>query len=251
MGDVLLRDPWFHRIDGTLIENTAVEDEFVLIRARSASVRAGCPDCGVVPQQVHSRHLHRPADSAVAGRPVVIGLHVRRFRCGERARPRTTFTEQIEGLTFRPPSAKLRAEQGASVSSRDAGGPGRLATGQSTEGQDEPAVAPSIHRPADPWRRVANWLKDHSGVEVICRRGQAPQPGHRAPAARHLIPIRITSPSSSADTTATSGVARNSNSSRHSMTSFTTRHRQPSPGRSRLFSGNLRRANTEINSHTE
>ncbi len=71
---------------------------------------------------------------------------------------------------------------------------------------------------------------------------QTPQPGHRAPAARHLIPIRIASPCSSADTTATSGADRNSSSSKRRMTSFTAQNCQPRHGGGRLFSGDLSRS---------
>ena len=36
----------------------------------------------------------------VGGRPVVIELQVRRFRCCERICPQATFAEQVDGLTF-------------------------------------------------------------------------------------------------------------------------------------------------------
>src|SRR3954454_2484666 len=48
-----------------------------------------------------------------------------------------------------------------------------------------------------------------------------PQPGHSAPADLRVIPTQIASPSSSADTTATSGSDRNRSSSIQSSTSFT------------------------------
>lgn len=101
MGDVLLQDLWFHRFQDVLIENVAVDGEFVLVRARATAGLADCPDCGVMSSRVHSRYVRRLADNAVGGRPVVIELQVRRFRCGEAACPRATFAEQISGLTFR------------------------------------------------------------------------------------------------------------------------------------------------------
>jgi transposase len=51
--------------------------------------------------RVHSRYVRRLSDTAVAGRPVVIELQVRRFRCRERACRQATFAEQVDGLTFR------------------------------------------------------------------------------------------------------------------------------------------------------
>ncbi|GAA3126943.1 hypothetical protein GCM10010521_11800 [Streptomyces rameus] len=51
--------------------------------------------------RVHSRYVRRLADTAVAGRPVVIELQVRRFRCRDRACRQATFVEQVDGLTVR------------------------------------------------------------------------------------------------------------------------------------------------------
>ncbi|MFF1918897.1 transposase family protein [Streptomyces sp. NPDC058239] len=59
-----------------------------------------CPACGTTSARVHSRYVRRLADSAVGGRPVVIELRVRRFRCRQGACPQKTFAEQVEGLTF-------------------------------------------------------------------------------------------------------------------------------------------------------
>lgn len=101
MRDVLLQDLWFHRVDEVQIEEVAVDSECVRVRARAVAVRVGCPGCGMLSSRVHSRYVRRLADNAVGGRPVVIELQVRRFRCGELACPRATFAEQISGLTFR------------------------------------------------------------------------------------------------------------------------------------------------------
>jgi hypothetical protein len=50
---------------------------------------------------VHSRYQRRLADSAVAGRRVVLHLGVRRFFCEDPDCPARTFTEQLTGLTTR------------------------------------------------------------------------------------------------------------------------------------------------------
>nr|WP_306948813.1 transposase family protein [Streptomyces sp. B4I13] len=63
--------------------------------------QAACPACGTLSARVHSRYVRRLADGAVGGRPVLIALQVRRFRCGERACEQATFAEQVDGLTFR------------------------------------------------------------------------------------------------------------------------------------------------------
>jgi len=41
------------------------------------------------------------ADGAAAGRPVLISLRVRRFRCGQDRCPAVTFAEQADGLSVR------------------------------------------------------------------------------------------------------------------------------------------------------
>lgn len=50
---------------------------------------------------MHSRYVRRLADGAVGGRPVLIELKVRRFRCGQHPCRQATFAEQVDGLTVR------------------------------------------------------------------------------------------------------------------------------------------------------
>jgi transposase len=73
----------------------------VEIWGRVAAGTAGCPSCGRVVSQVHSRYQRHLDDTAVAGQPVVIHLTVRRFFCPASGCPRRTFAEQVPGLTCR------------------------------------------------------------------------------------------------------------------------------------------------------
>ncbi len=98
---MLLQDLWFHQVDGVVIENVVSEGELVAVRARTAVEQAVCPACGTLSARVHSRYVRRLADSAVGGRPVLIELQVRRFRCGQRSCQQATFAEQVDGLTVR------------------------------------------------------------------------------------------------------------------------------------------------------
>ncbi|MFB7337782.1 hypothetical protein ACFC00_40235 [Streptomyces adustus] len=50
---------------------------------------------------MHSRYGRTLADVAVGGRPVLIGLSVRRLFCDGPDCGRRTFAEQVEGLTAR------------------------------------------------------------------------------------------------------------------------------------------------------
>ncbi|GAB3181749.1 ISL3 family transposase [Streptomyces incanus] len=101
MGDLLLQDLWFHQVEGIMIENAVIDGELVVVRARASAERSACPACGTTSGRVHSRCVRRLADTAVAGRPVLIELQVRRFRCRDRACRQATFAEQVDGLTFR------------------------------------------------------------------------------------------------------------------------------------------------------
>ncbi|MCC3655725.1 transposase family protein [Streptomyces sp. S07_1.15] len=61
-----------------------------------------CPGCGQRPDWVHSRYVRHVADESAGGRPVMIDLSVRRLYCENAACPRTTYVEQIDGLTALP-----------------------------------------------------------------------------------------------------------------------------------------------------
>jgi hypothetical protein len=54
-----------------------------------------------VSRRVHSSYQRRLADTASGGREVLIDLQVRRFFCGNQACGKTTFAEQVPGLTTR------------------------------------------------------------------------------------------------------------------------------------------------------
>lgn len=69
--------------------------------ARTRELMVACPDCGRSSARVHSRYCRTLADVAVGGRPVLIGLSVRRLFCDSPDCGRRTFAEQVEGLTVR------------------------------------------------------------------------------------------------------------------------------------------------------
>jgi hypothetical protein len=70
----------------------------------SASCRAGgasCPRCGQESARVHGGYARLVADGAAGGRPVLIVLQVRRFRCRNPACTAVTFAEQAGGVSER------------------------------------------------------------------------------------------------------------------------------------------------------
>ncbi|WP_406299756.1 transposase family protein [Streptomyces sp. NBC_00150] len=83
------------------MEQVWVESGVVHISGRTREVPVACPDCGRTSARVHSRYPRRLADLAVGGRPVSVGLSVRRLFCDRPCCGRRTFAEQVEGLTVR------------------------------------------------------------------------------------------------------------------------------------------------------
>lgn len=86
---------------GVVVEGVHRRGNRVIIRARGAARSAVCPRCGRESARVHSRYERWVDDAALAGRPTLLRLRVRRFFCdNDRCRART-FVEQIRGLTSR------------------------------------------------------------------------------------------------------------------------------------------------------
>jgi transposase len=88
-------------LDTVRVERMWAEAGTVRIAARTRELMVACPDCGRGSARVHSRYSRTLADVAVGGRPVLIGLSVRRLFCDSPCCGRRTFVEQVEGLTVR------------------------------------------------------------------------------------------------------------------------------------------------------
>jgi zinc-finger of transposase IS204/IS1001/IS1096/IS1165/Transposase len=73
----------------------------VVISASRRPGEACCPRCGQESARVHGGYARVLADGAVGGRPVLIVLQVRRFRCRNPECPAVTFAEQAGGLSER------------------------------------------------------------------------------------------------------------------------------------------------------
>ena len=73
----------------------------VVISASCRPGKACCPRCGQESARVHGGYARMVADGAVGGRPVLIVLQVRRFRCRNPECPAVTFAEQAGGVSAR------------------------------------------------------------------------------------------------------------------------------------------------------
>jgi len=91
----------FPHLGGLRVEQVEDTGDAVVIRARCRAAQARCPACGAVSSRVHAGYARVVADGAAGGRPVLIALSVRRFRCPESSCPKATFAEQAEGVTAR------------------------------------------------------------------------------------------------------------------------------------------------------
>jgi hypothetical protein len=90
---------------GVVVANVECQDSSpdsaVMVSAHAADAEVPCPNCGTVSARVHSRYWRQLADSAIAGRRLVIRLEVRRLFCPAQACETVTFAEQVRGLTSR------------------------------------------------------------------------------------------------------------------------------------------------------
>src|SRR6266852_3451980 len=81
------------------VDNLVTTDTAISITAMVAAAQAVCPTCGQSSTRIHSTYLRHPRDLPWGGRPVQLLLRVRRFFCDALSCPRTTFAEQVSGLT--------------------------------------------------------------------------------------------------------------------------------------------------------
>jgi transposase len=62
----------------------------------SAGSSCRCPSCGTRSSNLHSRYVRTVADLPIAGKPVVLELHVHRFRCRDPSCSRRIFCERFD-----------------------------------------------------------------------------------------------------------------------------------------------------------
>jgi len=91
----------FPHLGGLRVERVEDAGDAVVIRARCREAQARCPACGAVSSRVHGGYGRVVADGAAGGRPVLIALSVRRFRCLNPSCPKVTFAEQAGGVSVR------------------------------------------------------------------------------------------------------------------------------------------------------
>jgi transposase len=68
------------------------------LRARRITASASCPECRITSGRVHGHYWRSLSDLPSFGRPVVLLVQVRRFRCINKRCPRRTFGEGLSGI---------------------------------------------------------------------------------------------------------------------------------------------------------
>ncbi len=91
----------FPHLAGLRVRRVEDVGDAVVISASCQAGSACCPQCGLESARVHGGYARTVADGAAGGRPVLIALRVRRFRCRNPQCPAVTFAEQAAGLSER------------------------------------------------------------------------------------------------------------------------------------------------------
>jgi transposase len=91
----------FPHLAGLCVHRVEDTGDAVMIVASCRADAACCPRCGQESARVHGGYARMVADGAAGGRPVLIVLQVRRFRCRNPACPAVTFAEQASGVSAR------------------------------------------------------------------------------------------------------------------------------------------------------
>jgi transposase len=91
----------FPHLAGLRVHRVEDTGDAVMIVASCRADSACCPRCGQESARVHGGYARMVADGAAGGRPVLIVLQVRRFRCRNPECPAVTFAEQAGGLSER------------------------------------------------------------------------------------------------------------------------------------------------------
>ncbi|GAB3275306.1 ISL3-like element IS469 family transposase [Actinocorallia lasiicapitis] len=107
----------FSGLSALVIEDVVDEGKRIRVAARTRDDPVPCPACGALTSQMHGWCARTVTDVPVDGRRVVVGVRVRRLRCGQWSCSRRTFREQVPGLLerYQRRTSRLADQLGAVV----------------------------------------------------------------------------------------------------------------------------------------
>lgn len=116
-----IEDVLFPGVDVEL-ERLTAGPEVVLVEVAACGSPARCPGCGGPGIRRHSTYWRTLAERPIAGRKLAIRLRVRRFLCDRARCRRTTFVEQVSGLSERHARSSVGLKQWLRAVASELGG---------------------------------------------------------------------------------------------------------------------------------
>ena len=77
----------------------SLHDDHIEMYGHSTEVRCACPECHCESHSYHSSYIRTLRSLPISGKPVIIHLAVRKYRCMNPSCPRRVFSGQVPGLT--------------------------------------------------------------------------------------------------------------------------------------------------------
>jgi transposase len=87
---------FFPHLQQVELGRVLLDEQGVLVQARTVSATAICPVCQTVSARVHSRYMRRLSDVAIAARPARLLLRVQKFFCDNASCGRKVFSEVLD-----------------------------------------------------------------------------------------------------------------------------------------------------------
>ena len=100
-GDACCLNTFFPHLTELVVREVADRGSHVLVHAATRGAAVACPACGQTSSRVHGHYRRFLQDLPAGGRPVLIALSVRRWKCATPSCAVRTFAEPVGDLADR------------------------------------------------------------------------------------------------------------------------------------------------------